>query len=61
MDSIQRAFLHDGCVVATNNQASQVFGIYAGLQCVANATCALIKSVKKCPSSWETQQLDEIL
>ena len=61
MAHIQRTFVHDGCVLATKNQASQVFGIYAGLQCVTNATCALIKSEKQCQSSSETGQLDEIL
>ena len=36
-------------------------GQNSGLQCVANATCALIKSLKQCPSVWGTGELNEVL
>ena len=50
-NKLQRTFLLDGCVIATFSQAPNRFGQHAGLQCVANSVCALIKSVKQCPSS----------
>ena len=47
---LQKRFQHDSCLWATFHQACGLFGQNSGLQCLANATCALIKSVKQCPS-----------
>ena len=39
--------LHDGCTSASIHQASEIFnGPGRGLQCVANAVCALLHSAK---------------
>ena len=61
MDVLQKRFQHDSCLQATFHQASGLFGQTSGLQRIANATCALIKSVKQCPSVWGTWELNEVL
>ena len=54
--------MHDGCTKGSILQASQVFdGPGRGLQCVANAVCAILHSVKIVPPSWKPTDIDEIL
>ena len=54
--------LHDGCTSGSIHQASQVFdGPGRGLQCVANAVCAILHGLKIFPASWKSSDIDEIL
>ena len=62
MERVPRVLLHDGCVVGSVHQGSQIF-IWAGsgLQCVANAICSLLKSTQKSPHTWITSDIIDIL
>ena len=54
--------LHDGCTSGSIHQASEIFnGPGRGLQCVANAVCALLHSAKTDPATWRVYDIDEIL
>ena len=54
--------LHDGCTSSSIHQVSQVFdGPGRGLQCVANAVCAILHGLKIFPASWISSDIDEIL
>ena len=54
--------LHDGCTSGSIHQASQVFdGPGRGLQCAANAVCAILHGLKIFPASWKSSDIDEIL
>ena len=54
--------LHDGCTSGSIHQTSQVFdGPGRGLQCVANAVCAILHGLKIYPASWKSSDIDEIL
>ena len=54
--------LHDGCTSGSIHQASQVFDEPGrGLQCVANAVCAILHGLKIFPASWKSSDIDEIL
>ena len=54
-------YLHDGCVIVTHHQGSSVFSPSKGLQCVPNLACALLYSLKCCPTIWHAGHLDDIL
>ena len=54
--------LHDGCTSGSIHEASEIFnGPGRGLQCVANAVCALLHSAKTDPATWRVYDIDEIL
>ena len=60
--SVNRTFLHDGCVVESVHQGSHIFnGPGRGLQCVPNALYSLLKSTQKFPNTWTTSVIDEAL
>ena len=62
MERLARVFLHDGCVVRSVHQRSQIFtGAGSGLQCVANVICILLKSTQKSHGTWITSDISDIL
>ena len=51
--------LHDGCTSGSIHQASEIFnGPGRGLQCAANAVCALLHSAKIDPATWRVYDID---
>ena len=60
--TVNRTFLHEGCVVGSVHQGSHIFnGPSRGFQCVPNALCSLLKSTQKLPNTWTTSDIDEVL
>ena len=60
--TVNRTFLHEGCVVGSVHQGSHIFNwLGRGLQCGPNALCSLLKSTQKLPNTWTTSDIDEVL